>query len=156
MMKSWTHFVEDYEDFDPHLTAALHIQPVSHLQTETLVVMVRFEHVQRELGTFLDKEEAAEKETDRLLFDKTKLNWKYANKLKKSKSALAALCQLALFQGGRPLPSQKNASIGVGNGKWAMGNVFRSPLPIAHCPLPKNANSLINPRCVSVLSMRGY
>ena len=42
--------------------------------------MVRFEHVQWE-RIFLDKEEEAEKETDRLLVDKTKLNWKYSNKV---------------------------------------------------------------------------
>ena len=50
--------------------------------------MVRFEHVQRELGTFLDKEEEAEKETDRLLVDKTKLNWKYSNKFLKQVSGI--------------------------------------------------------------------
>ena len=92
--------------------------------------MVRFEHVQRELGTFLDKEEEAEKETDRLLVDKTILKQVF----KASQRHRSKFGQLALFQGRRPLPSQKNASIGVGNGLWAMGNVFRSPLPIAHCP----------------------
>ena len=96
--------------------------------------MVRFEHVQRELGTFLDKEEEAEKETDHLLVDKTKLNWKYSNKFLKQVSGIDLnLGNLHCSRGVARCP-QKNASIGVGNGLWAMGNVFRSPLPIAHCP----------------------
>ena len=94
--------------------------------------MVRFEHVQRELGTFLDKEEEAEKETDRLLVDKTKLNWKYSNKFLKQVSGIDLnLANLHCSRGVARCPPKKNASIGVGNGLWAMGNVFRSPLPIA-------------------------
>ena len=94
--------------------------------------MVRFEHVQRELGTFLDKEEEAEKETDRLLFDKTKLNWKYSNKFLKQVSGIDLnLANLHCSRGGRPLPSQKNASIGVGYGQWATFFVAHCPLPIA-------------------------
>jgi len=114
------------------LTAALHIQPVSHLQTETLVAVVRFEHVQRELGTFLDKEEEAEKETDRLLVDKTKLNWKYSNKFLKQVSGIDLnLANLHCSRGVARCPPKKCKHRG---GQWAMGNGQRFSLPIAHCP----------------------
>ena len=36
----------------------------------------------------LDKEKEAEQETDRLLVDKTKLNWKYSNKFLKQVSGI--------------------------------------------------------------------
>jgi len=82
--------------------------------------MVRFEHVQRELGTFLDKEEAAKKETDRLLFDKTKLNWKYANKFLKQVSGIDLnLANLHCSRGVARCPPKKMQASG---GQWAMGN----------------------------------
>jgi len=40
---------------------------------------------------------------------------------KENQQHRSKFCQLALFQGRRPLPSQKNASIGgaMGYGQWA-------------------------------------
>ena len=83
--------------------------------------MVRFEHVQRELGTFLDKEEEAEKETDRLLVDKTKLNWKYSNKFLKQVSGIDLFFWPACtFPGASPVALPKKCK--HRGGQWAMGN----------------------------------
>ena len=99
--------------------------------------MVRFEHVQRELGTFLDKEEEAEKETDRLLVDKTKLNWKYSNKFLKQVSGIDLnLANLHCSRGVARCPPKKMQASG-----WAMGYGQWATFFVAHCPLPKNANS---------------
>ena len=101
--------------------------------------MVRFEHVQRELGTFLDKEEEAEKETDRLLVDKTKLNWKYSNKFLKQVSGIDLnLANLHCSRGVARCPPKKMQASG-----WAMGYGQWATFFVAHCPLPKNANSLM-------------
>ena len=101
--------------------------------------MVRFEHVQRELGTFLDKEEEAEKETDRLLVDKTKLNWKYSNKFLKQVSGIDLnLANLHCSRGVARCPPKKMQASG-----WAMGYGQWATFFVAHCPLPKNANPLL-------------
>ena len=191
--------VEDSQEFDADLTAALNRQPNFHPQDETLAVhgTSREEQVARELGTFSDREDETENETDRLLVEKTKLKWKYCNKvlflkqviamemwrpdnrtnsnwdllcdalqvkgppgefaaLNRKKawdyltliakeyrsnrykrfapSLLSAALKMWAIPGRCPLPSPKNASIGEGNGRWTMGNGFRRPSPIAHCP----------------------
>ena len=83
--------VEDSQEFDADLTAALNRQPIFYLQDEMLAVhgTSHEEQVARELGTFSDREDETENETDRLLVEKTKLNWKYCNKVLFLKQVIA-------------------------------------------------------------------
>ena len=74
----------DSPEYDSQLTAALGRPPFPHERDETLVVHptpasdVDF---QQEHGTFFGQEDEDESDTNRKLFEKTKLNWKFSHKV---------------------------------------------------------------------------